>query len=29
MVEYLELKVVLMIVIFIEGLIGGALPVVE
>jgi len=29
MVAYLALKVVLLLVIFIEGLIGGALPIVE
>ena len=29
MVAYLALKVVLLIVIFIEGLIGGAVPIVE
>jgi len=29
MVAYLALKVVLLVVIFIEGLIGGALPIVE
>lgn len=29
MVKYLVLKVVLMVVIFVEGLVGGALPVVE